>query len=62
MADAERTSATSLPPSRFGKYTLLRKIATGGMAEIFLAIQRSKLGIRPVPGDTAVRNHYLSTR
>jgi serine/threonine-protein kinase len=27
-------------PSRFGKYTLLRRIAQGGMAEIFLAHQR----------------------
>lgn len=29
---------------RFGKYTLLRKLATGGMAELFLAIQRSVAG------------------
>lgn len=33
--------ATSVPPARFGKYTLLRRIAQGGMAEIFLALQRS---------------------
>lgn len=31
-------------PQRFGKYTLLRKLATGGMAELFLAIQRSVAG------------------
>jgi serine/threonine-protein kinase len=31
-------------PRRFGKYTLLRKLATGGMAEIFLAIQKSPFG------------------
>ncbi len=31
-------------PMRFGKYMLLRKIASGGMAEIFLAIQRSVAG------------------
>src|SRR5579863_6368516 len=31
-------------PRRFGKYTLLRKIATGGMAELFLAIQKSVAG------------------
>src|SRR5258708_1147136 len=31
-------------PARFGKYTLLRKLATGGMAELFLAIQRSVAG------------------
>lgn len=32
---------TSVPPARFGKYTLLRRIAQGGMAEIFLALQRT---------------------
>lgn len=31
-------------PLRFGKYTLLRKLATGGMAELFLAIQKSVAG------------------
>ena len=31
-------------PARFGKYTLIRKLATGGMAELFLAIQRSVAG------------------
>jgi serine/threonine protein kinase len=31
-------------PRRFGKYTLLRRMATGGMAEIFLALQRSVAG------------------
>ena len=31
-------------PQQFGKYTLLRRLATGGMAEIFLAIQKSVAG------------------
>jgi eukaryotic-like serine/threonine-protein kinase len=31
-------------PIRFGKYTLIRKLATGGMAELFLAIQKSVAG------------------
>ncbi len=31
-------------PKRFGKYTLLRKLATGGMAELFLALQKSVAG------------------
>lgn len=31
-------------PQRFGKYTLLKRIATGGMAEIFLASQRGMGG------------------
>jgi serine/threonine-protein kinase len=36
--------ATEGLPRRFGKYTLLRKLAVGGMAELFLAIQRSVAG------------------
>jgi len=31
-------------PRQFGKYTLLRRLASGGMAEIFLALQRSVAG------------------
>src|ERR1700722_16852564 len=31
-------------PRRLGKYTLIRKLATGGMAELFLAIQKSMAG------------------
>jgi serine/threonine-protein kinase len=31
-------------PKRFGKYTLIRKLAQGGMAELFLAIQKSVAG------------------
>jgi serine/threonine-protein kinase len=31
-------------PKRFGKYTLIRRIAVGGMAELFLGIQRSMAG------------------
>ncbi len=31
-------------PKRFGKYTLIRKLAQGGMAELFLALQRSMAG------------------
>src|SRR5579859_7783437 len=31
-------------PRQLGKYTLLRVLATGGMAELFLAIQRSVAG------------------
>ena len=31
-------------PRRFGKYTLIRKLALGGMAEIFLALQKSMAG------------------
>jgi serine/threonine-protein kinase len=31
-------------PRRFGKYTLLRRMATGGMAELYLALHRSVAG------------------
>ncbi|HJL19166.1 MAG TPA: serine/threonine-protein kinase [Sandaracinaceae bacterium LLY-WYZ-13_1] len=31
-------------PMRFGKYTLIRKLAVGGMAKLFLALQRSVAG------------------
>ncbi|HEY3234055.1 MAG TPA: serine/threonine-protein kinase [Polyangiaceae bacterium] len=32
-------------PREFGRYTLLSKLATGGMAEVFVAMQRSDLGM-----------------
>ena len=41
---AEMSSEMEGMPKRFGKYTLIRKLATGGMAELFLAIQRSVAG------------------
>ncbi len=41
---AGRDGAQDGLPKRFGKYTLIRKLATGGMAELFLAIQRSVAG------------------
>ena len=42
------TPADAVPeeemPKRFGKYTLIRRIALGGMAELFLALQKSMAG------------------
>ncbi len=35
-------------PKRFGKYTLLRRLATGGMAELFLALHRSVAGFEKI--------------
>ncbi len=40
----EPRSDTEGLPRRFGKYTLIRKLAVGGMAELFLSIQRSVAG------------------
>ena len=42
-ADVDGASNEGLP-MKFGKYTLIRKLAVGGMAELFLAIQRSVAG------------------
>lgn len=43
-ASGERDFELAGMPMRFGKYTLIRKLATGGMAELFLAIQKSVAG------------------
>jgi eukaryotic-like serine/threonine-protein kinase len=46
--DEQRPQADGPPslslPRQFGKYTLLRRIAAGGMAELFLALHRSVAG------------------
>jgi serine/threonine protein kinase len=41
---AQAASPEENLPRQFGKYTLLRKLAAGGMAEIFLALHRSVAG------------------
>jgi serine/threonine-protein kinase len=41
---AEGADSLDGMPRRFDKYTILRKIATGGMAELFLAIQKGVAG------------------
>lgn len=41
------TSAWTLP-ARFGKYTLVRRMATGGMAELYLAIMRGMASFEKV--------------
>jgi serine/threonine-protein kinase len=43
MSEALHPASLPVASARFGKYTLLRRIAQGGMAEIFLALQRSVL-------------------
>ena len=40
----QQTASEEGLPKRFGKYTLLRTLARGGMAELFLAIQKSVAG------------------
>ncbi len=41
---AAAEAPTEVLPRRFGKYTLLRRLAQGGMAELFLALHRSMAG------------------
>jgi eukaryotic-like serine/threonine-protein kinase len=47
-AGAQNEAAAAPPaealPRQFGKYTLLRRLAAGGMAELFLALHRSMAG------------------
>ncbi len=44
QSDPSQPGPEEVLPRRFGKYTLLRRMATGGMAEIYLALQRSVAG------------------
>ncbi len=46
MSEAAKAEppAEEVLPKRFGKYTLLRRLALGGMAELFLALQKSVAG------------------
>ena len=44
-------------PRRFGKYTLLRKVATGGMAELYLALHRSVAGFEKLVAVKRVLPH-----
>ena len=41
---APSVSEAEVLPRRFGKYALIRKLAIGGMAEIFVALQKSMAG------------------
>ncbi|MDB4928462.1 MAG: serine/threonine protein kinase, partial [Myxococcaceae bacterium] len=39
--EPSRAGPTEVMPRRFGRYTLLRRLASGGMAELYLALHRS---------------------
>ncbi len=43
-AEQVRDAPTEVLPRRFGRYTLLRRLASGGMAELYLALHRSLAG------------------
>src|ERR1700712_3908909 len=42
--DGKQELPAEVLPKAYGKYTLLRRLASGGMAELFLALQRSVAG------------------
>lgn len=44
----ERRTNASEFPSAFGRYALIRRLAVGGMAELFIAMQRSMAGFEKV--------------
>ncbi len=49
-------------PRRFGKYTLLRKVAAGGMAELYLALHRSVAGFEKLVAVKRVLPHLAEDR
>ncbi|MFN9810078.1 MAG: protein kinase domain-containing protein [Deltaproteobacteria bacterium] len=49
-------------PRRFGKYTLMRKLAVGGMAELFLALQRSVAGFEKLIVVKRILPHLVKDR
>ncbi|MCS6800134.1 MAG: PEGA domain-containing protein [Myxococcota bacterium] len=59
---ASATGAEEGMPRRFGKYTLIRKLAVGGMAELFLGIQRSVAGFEKLVVIKRVLPHLAQDR
>ena len=52
----EQVPASAVPGTRLGRYTLLGKLATGGMAEVFLAAWLEERGLEP--GEVTVASKW----
>ncbi len=55
------TAAENLP-AKFGKYTLIRHLATGGMAELYLSLQRSISGFEKLIVIKKILPRYAADR
>ena len=49
-------------PAKFGKYTLIRHLATGGMAELYLALQRSISGFEKLIVIKKILDRYAADK
>ena len=62
MSERSVSPAAQASQSIFGKYVLLRKLASGGMGEIFLAKQRDSSGFEDLRVIKRILSHHLDKK